>query len=57
MSREAMGRITRSEKAARIVEILNELYPETPKPLDNSDPYSQLLAVLHSVSPVYERGA
>ncbi len=48
MSREAMGRITRSEKATRIAETLNELYPETPIPLDHSDPYTLLIAVMLS---------
>ncbi len=38
----------RAEKAARIVEILDRLYPETPVPLDHSDPYTLLVAVMLS---------
>ena len=34
----------RADKAARIVEILEDLYPETPIPLDHSDPYTLLVA-------------
>ena len=36
------------EKATAIAEILEGLYPETPIPLDHSDPYSLLVAVLLS---------
>jgi endonuclease-3 len=35
----------RIEKVARIGEILDELYPETPIPLDHTDPYTLLVAV------------
>jgi endonuclease III len=35
----------RAEKAQRIGEILDELYPETPIPLDHRDPYTLLVAV------------
>jgi endonuclease-3 len=35
----------RIEKAARIGEILDELYPEVPIPLDHTDPYTLLVAV------------
>ncbi len=35
----------RQDKADRIGEILDELYPETPIPLDHSDPYTLLVAV------------
>lgn len=35
----------RADKAVRIGEILDELYPETPIPLDHSDPYTLLVAV------------
>ena len=38
----------RAEKAARISEILDVLYPETPVPLDHSDPYTLLVAVMLS---------
>ena len=36
------------EKSAKIIEILEELYPETPIPLDHKDPYTLLIAVLLS---------
>ena len=35
----------RAEKAERIGEILDELYPEVPFPLDHTDPYTLLVAV------------
>ena len=35
----------RQEKAVRIGEILDELYPETPIPLDHTDAYTLLIAV------------
>jgi endonuclease-3 len=35
----------RTEKAARIGEILDELYPEVPIPLDHTDAYTLLVAV------------
>ncbi len=38
----------RSEKASRIHKMLVELYPETPVPLDHSDPFTLLVAVLLS---------
>jgi endonuclease-3 len=37
--------VRRAEKAQRIGEILDELYPETPIPLDHRDPYTLLVAV------------
>ncbi len=37
--------MTRAEKAARIVAILDELYTTLPIPLDHSDPYTLLVAV------------
>ena len=40
--------MTRKEKAERILKILDELYPETPIPLDHRDPYTLLVAVLLS---------
>ncbi|MCG8457607.1 MAG: endonuclease III [Holophagales bacterium] len=40
--------MTRAEKAERIVEILEELYPQTPIPLDHRDPFTLLIAVLLS---------
>lgn len=38
----------RSEKAPRILEMLEELYPETPVPLDHETPFQLLIAVLMS---------
>ncbi len=38
----------RADKAARIVKILDELYPETPVPLDHQDPFQLLVAVMLS---------
>ena len=38
----------RAEKAERILEQLEELYPETPVPLDHTDAYTLLVAVLLS---------
>ena len=38
----------RSEKAERIVEMLEELYPETPVPLDHTNHFELLVAVLMS---------
>lgn len=37
--------MNRKEKAARIGEILDDLYPEIPIPLDHRDPYTLLVAV------------
>ena len=38
----------RAEKAIRIVEMLEELYPETPVPLDHTNTFELLVAVLMS---------
>ena len=38
----------RSEKGKKIGEILDELYPETPIPLDHNDAYTLLVAVMLS---------
>ncbi|MDP6326453.1 MAG: endonuclease III [Candidatus Thalassarchaeaceae archaeon] len=38
----------RADKAVRIMEILNELHPETPIPLDHKSPFQLLVAVLMS---------
>jgi endonuclease-3 len=38
----------RADKAQRILEQLEQLYPETPIPLDHQDPYTLLIAVLLS---------
>ncbi|MEM9293007.1 MAG: endonuclease III [Acidobacteriota bacterium] len=40
--------MTRKEKAERIQRQLEDLYPETPIPLDHSDPFTLLIAVLLS---------
>ncbi len=40
--------MTKQEKANDIANTLNELYPETPIPLDHKDPYTLLIAVLLS---------
>jgi len=40
--------VKRKEKAERVDAILEELYPETPIPLDHSDSYTLLIAVLLS---------
>lgn len=40
--------MTRKEKATKITDILNDLYPETPIPLDHDSPYTLLVAVLLS---------
>ncbi|MCZ6507857.1 MAG: endonuclease III [Acidobacteria bacterium] len=38
----------RAEKAERILELLNEIYPEVPIPLNHHDPFTLLIAVLLS---------
>jgi endonuclease III len=43
-----MPKLSNKTKAKRIAVILDELYPETPVPLDHSDPYTLLIAVLLS---------
>jgi endonuclease III len=45
----------RREKAERIVALLDELYPTTPIPLDHTDPYTLLVAVLLSAQCTDER--
>ena len=40
--------MTRDEKARRIHAILEDLYPTTPIPLDHTDPYTLLVAVMLS---------
>jgi|TARA_B100000131_G_C18098435_1_gene604992 endonuclease-3 len=40
--------LRRSQKAEKIGEKLDEMYPETPIPLDHSDPYTLLVAVMLS---------
>ena len=40
--------MTKSEKVDFVINTLEELYPETPIPLDHKDPYTLLIAVLLS---------
>lgn len=40
--------MTKAEKAAFVVDTLEELYPTVPIPLDHTDPYTLLIAVLLS---------
>lgn len=40
--------MTRKQKAERVMELLEELYPEVPIPLDHRDPFTLLVAVLLS---------
>lgn len=47
--------MTKQEKANHIVEILEDLYPTTPIPLDHADPYTLLIAVLLSAQCTDER--
>ena len=37
--------MTKSEKVQFVINTLEDLYPETPVPLDHSDPYTLLVAV------------
>ena len=43
--------MTKAQRAAHISQRLNELYPETPIPLDHKDAYTLLVAVLLSAQP------
>lgn len=47
--------MTRKEKAQFVMEELDKLYPSTPVPLDHSDPYTLLIAVLLSAQCTDER--
>lgn len=47
--------MTRKEKAAYVVEELEKLYPDTPVPLDHTDAYTLLIAVLLSAQCTDER--
>jgi len=47
--------LTKQEKANRIAIILEDLYPDTPVPLDHQDPYTLLIAVLLSAQCTDER--
>jgi len=48
-------RYSRKEKANAIGRILDQLYPDTPIPLDHQDPYTLLIAVLLSAQCTDER--
>jgi endonuclease-3 len=43
-----MAMMKKKDRAAYVVDELEKLYPETPVPLDHSDPYTLLIAVLLS---------
>ena len=45
----------RVDKAARILEILDDLYPELPIPLDHEDPFTLLVAVVLSAQTTDDR--
>lgn len=47
--------MTKKDKALWVMEQLNRLYPETPIPLQHSDPYTLLIAVLLSAQCTDER--
>ena len=47
--------MTKAEKVEYVIETLEELYPETIVPLDHSDPYTLLIAVLLSAQCTDER--
>jgi len=47
--------MTKKEKAQYILTELERLYPETPVPLDHSDAYTLLIAVLLSAQCTDER--
>ena len=47
--------MTKNEKVTFVINKLNELYPETPIPLNHKDPYTLLIAVLLSAQCTDER--
>ena len=47
--------LTKKEKVQAIIDILESLYPEVPIPLDHTDPYTLLVAVLLSAQCTDER--
>lgn len=47
--------ISKQDKVTAIINILEELYPEVPIPLDHKDPYTLLVAVLLSAQCTDER--
>jgi endonuclease-3 len=50
-----MKQLSRHEKALRVMEVLQDLFPEPEVPLDHSDPYTLLIAVLLSAQCTDER--
>ncbi|GHD17812.1 endonuclease III [Halioglobus japonicus] len=50
-----MANMLKSDRVAYILKRLQELYPETPVPLDHKDPYTLLVAVLLSAQCTDER--
>ena len=50
-----MANMLKADRVAYILERLQELYPETPVPLDHKDPYTLLVAVLLSAQCTDER--
>lgn len=55
VQRQKISFMTKKEKATYIIEELEKLYPETPVPLDHTDPYTLLIAVLLSAQCTDER--
>ncbi|AUC17079.1 endonuclease III [Tenacibaculum sp. SZ-18] len=47
--------MNKSEKVQFVIDTLENLYPETPIPLDHKDPYTLLIAVLMSAQSTDER--
>lgn len=47
--------MTKNEKVTFVINTLNDLYPETPIPLNHKDPYTLLVAVLLSAQCTDER--
>jgi len=47
--------VLKAERAAYILQRLQELYPQTPVPLDHTDPFTLLVAVLLSAQCTDER--
>ncbi len=47
--------MTKAEKVQFVIDTLEQLYPETPIPLDHKDPYTLLIAVLMSAQSTDER--
>lgn len=47
--------MTKKEKVQFVIDTLNEIYPQTPIPLDHKDPYTLLIAVLLSAQSTDKR--